>query len=446
MKKITLLTFILIGSFCYAQELVTNGDFETGVATPWYGNAANAVDDGSGNFVNEANITAAGTPFSVNLSQEIVLESGKTYEITFNAYTDTATGTRGMVVGLGQTADPFSANLVNPNPILIETSQTYTYSVTVDYGDAVPDRVIFDMGAETGFVFIDNVSVQETVDLCNDGILNNGETEIDCGGPNCDACPNPPTTAAPLPPARDPAEVFAVYSDAYTAESSSIGAFGGGSIDDYMVGGDNFLQLSGAPGANVQWEFGIPNGVDLSGFTHYHMDYFFEGDVPDPGAIFQTIIQGFDNNSNFTGNTLHNVTPTVTGSWLSLDIPISTFNGGVNVRNNVGQMQLVMAGPEFGPTYIDNVYFHNNTVLSTNEFELIDFTVSPNPTNNVWNVRGNDQTITSVVVFDLLGKEVIRLEPKASEANIDASGLTNGIYLAKISSINGTKTIKLVKE
>ena len=29
----------------------------------------------------------------------------------------------------------------------------------------------------------------DVVATCNDGILNNGETEIDCGGPNCQACP-----------------------------------------------------------------------------------------------------------------------------------------------------------------------------------------------------------------------------------------------------------------
>ncbi len=35
---------------------------------------------------------------------------------------------------------------------------------------------------------------QDPDPTCDDGILNNGETEIDCGGPNCDPCDNPPVS------------------------------------------------------------------------------------------------------------------------------------------------------------------------------------------------------------------------------------------------------------
>lgn len=35
----------------------------------------------------------------------------------------------------------------------------------------------------------DEPKIIEAVETCNDGILNNGETEVDCGGPNCSACP-----------------------------------------------------------------------------------------------------------------------------------------------------------------------------------------------------------------------------------------------------------------
>ncbi len=253
-----------------------------------------------------------------------------------------------------------------------------------------------------------------------------------------------PPTAASTPPNRLAADVFSVYSNAYAAEASTLGAFGGGTVTDFNIGGDDFLRLSGAPGSNLQWFFGIPDGVDLSGFTHFHMDYYFDGSVPGEGAIFQTIMQGFDASSNFTGNSLHNEIPTVTGQWISLDIPISSFNGGVSVRDNIGQMQLAMAGPAFGPTYVDNVYFHKNT-LSTAQFELENVSVYPNPTNGIWNIKANNLNIETVQVFDILGKQVMTLAPNASEVSIDASGLNEGIYLVKMTSANGTKTMKLVK-
>jgi hypothetical protein len=167
MKKITLLLFtLLISVFGLSQNLVTNGNFQTGVATPWYGNAANVQDLGSGNWVNQANVATAVNPWDVNLSQEIPLTSGKTYRLKFDAFTDATTGTRTIIAGLGQTGAPNAA--LTSTTTLTSTLQTFSYNFTINYGDAVTDRVLFDMGAATGFVFIDNVSVVEVLPLIQD--------------------------------------------------------------------------------------------------------------------------------------------------------------------------------------------------------------------------------------------------------------------------------------
>ena len=64
MKKITFLLSLMTCTFGFAQNLVTNGDFQTGTAAPWYNNAANVVDLGGGNFVNQANVGGVGNPWS----------------------------------------------------------------------------------------------------------------------------------------------------------------------------------------------------------------------------------------------------------------------------------------------------------------------------------------------------------------------------------------------
>jgi len=163
MKKITILFTFLISILGFSQNLVSNGDFQTGTASPWTGNAANVQDLGSGNWVNQANVAVAGNAYDVNLSQQINLVDGKTYRLKFDAFTATATGTRTMICGLGQTGAPFEA--LTSTVTLTPNSQTFTFEYTINYGNTVSDRVIFDMGAATGFVFIDNVSVVEVLPL-----------------------------------------------------------------------------------------------------------------------------------------------------------------------------------------------------------------------------------------------------------------------------------------
>jgi endoglucanase len=115
MKKITFLLSLMTSTLGFAQNLVTNGDFQTGAAAPWYNNAANVVDLGGGNFVNQANVLGAGNPWDVNLSQEVLLEDGKTYRFTFDAFTDAVTGSRTIVAGLGQTGVYSNINSYSSN-------------------------------------------------------------------------------------------------------------------------------------------------------------------------------------------------------------------------------------------------------------------------------------------------------------------------------------------
>jgi hypothetical protein len=165
MKKITFLFTFLISILGFSQNLVSNGDFQTGAALPWTGNAANVQElgMGSGNWVNQADVAVAGNAYDVNLSQEINLVDGKTYRLKFDAFTATATGTRTMICGLGQTGAPYAS--LNSTITLTPNPQTFTFEYTINYGNTVSDRVIFDMGAATGFVFIDNVSVVEVLPL-----------------------------------------------------------------------------------------------------------------------------------------------------------------------------------------------------------------------------------------------------------------------------------------
>lgn len=455
MKKITILLACLVVSIGFSQELLTNGDFQDGGSgAPWYSGGDNnpiEVVDQGGNFVFRANVTSVTDVWRVNLSQVVALTDNANYELTFDAFTDEATGTRSMDVSLGQAAAPFATSAAVA-PVLTSTPQTFTYTLTASFdtnNGGSGSRLLFDMGDEVGFVFIDNVSlVPAAEDPCNNGVQDGDETGVDCGG-SCEPCATPPTEAAPTPPARDPADVIAYYSNAYTQTSNwgQIDVFGGATLTDIVVESNDTYELTGAPGEGFQYNYFASGGSeDLSGMTHYHVDIWVEGSISG-GEVFTAQLLNYDGTDALESNNFYQAPITSTNQWISVDVPLTSFanaSGNTNY-DNIKLVQIVLQGPAFGPVYFDNLYFHNNQTLSTEEVELSEVKVFPNPTNNLWNVK-SDTPISSIAVYDILGKQVILNEDQNKDIAIDASGLASGVYFARISAGDVSKVVRLIKE
>ena len=150
--------------------LVTNGDFQSG-ASPWIigvgTDPAPVVTEG-GNTYYSVNVSAAGNPWDVNVSQKLEIINGATYTLTFDAWSDV---NRPIIAGIGLSADPWSNKVETVN--ITTSKQTYTLTLTADFG-AANARVLFDLGAAAGTVNIDNVSL-----VNNDG---GGTTPPPSGG------------------------------------------------------------------------------------------------------------------------------------------------------------------------------------------------------------------------------------------------------------------------
>ncbi len=136
----------------FDSGLLTNGDFEDGT-TAWINGGVNVVTEG-GNSFNLVDVTVAGNPFDVNISQVLDITQGESYILTFDASSDRA---RTILAGIGLNVDPFT----NMSETVNLTTETQTFMLTLSAADfGGPDsRVLFDMGAEVGTVVIDNVSL-----------------------------------------------------------------------------------------------------------------------------------------------------------------------------------------------------------------------------------------------------------------------------------------------
>ena len=295
--------------------------------------------------------------------------------------------------------------------------------------------------------YVDNITALPggAVETCSDGIQNQDETGIDCGGV-CGPCYDPPTTAAPTPPARADQDHVSMFSSAYTDQATS-----GFNVYDalhvvanYEGTGDTCLASTPNVAGNAfAYEY-FGNGMDLENQDRMHVDLFLSSEAP-AGAVWQAkILQSPVGTAgdNILTVSLNSMTP---GVWNSFDIPFSNGSNGSLFVNNVEMVQIFAAGAVNGYTlYMDNLYFHNDTPLGLDDFDIADFKVFPNPSNDNWNISGNTE-ITKVSVFDILGKEVMTLTPNRNEAIIEASNLGTGIYFAKIEGVKGNKTLKLIR-
>ncbi len=154
MKQLYTFTFLLI-SFCLTAQvnLLTDGDFEANnAANVWTVDPEIRLENN--NYFFFADVITAGNPWDTQLSQLVSLTRGATYTLSFEASTSMG-NTRTIIAGIAQSEAPYAS--ATETVTLSSTNETFTYDFIASF--AAPHRVLFDMGADTGIVVIDNVSL-----------------------------------------------------------------------------------------------------------------------------------------------------------------------------------------------------------------------------------------------------------------------------------------------
>lgn len=299
-------------------------------------------------------------------------------------------------------------------------------------------------------VWYDNFYLYKDPGTCNDGIQNQNETGIDCGGP-CPPCSGPPTIAAPTPPERAPQNVISFYSEAYediTFDNFDFGLCANNpSVEEVFIDNEPTMLYTGPGCQGMDFQ---SNRIDATEFTHLHFD-FYTSDEDLVGKVFNIKLVDWGGNETDAGSTGLEVifntgtsTALQSNTWVSVDVSITNLGGmilGNLTRSDVAQIHITSNLEE---AWYDNFYLYKEGNLNVEEFEENNISVYPNPTSDQWNIQSNN-LIESVEVFDIRGRKVISVQPKSSDYTINASELKQGIYLSRIATEQGVQTIKLIK-
>ena len=160
-----------------------------------------------------------------------------------------------------------------------------------------------------------------------------------------------PTESAPTPQPRQPEDVVSIFSDAYsnvtldelpTSWSSS-------DFNATIIGSDNVWHLSNIDFVGIVTNYS--QGIDLSQMEMMHIDYW----VPDgvSNELMVKIVNTIDG-----GEDIESLGNTVSGSWQSVDLDMTGFDGG-DLANKQKITQLLIDSDGIASNvYIDNFYFY----------------------------------------------------------------------------------------
>ena len=204
---------------------------------------------------------------------------------------------------------------------------------------------------------------------CSDGILNQDETEIDCGGV-CEPCfIGPPISPAPNPPARDPENVISIYSDAYanvTIDNFDFGLCGSSAVNEEFILGNGMQRYAGSGCQGISFE---NNRINAAAFTNLHFD-FYTDETNLIGKVFNIKLVDWAGNAteagstgleiNFNDGTNPNITA---GSWISVDVDISSFGPMVSGNLTRSDIAHIHITSNLANAWYDNLYIYRDGLL-----------------------------------------------------------------------------------
>jgi hypothetical protein len=95
--------------------------------------------------------------------------------------------------------------------------------------------------------------------------------------------------------------------------------------------------------------------------------------------------------------------------------------------------------------FFEYIVGDNCTTLGVKNFTLSNIAMYPNPVSNELTIEAKN-TIQKVEVFNLLGQQVLSINPKANSAKIQTSSLSKGVYVITATIDDVVSSSKFIKQ
>ncbi len=139
---------------------------------------------------------------------------------------------------------------------------------------------------------------------------------------------------------------------------------------------------------------------------------------------------------------------TVSGEWATYTWDLS--NGDVPIYN---VLTLMLGYNGANDASAEATFLFDDIQIVANLSDGIDQTLNlddiniyPNPAKDVLTISSKNDSIKTIALFDVLGNQVIVLNPNSLNATIDVSDFASGIYIARISTPTATGSLKVIIE
>ena len=430
MKKITLLVAMLISCIGYSQSFPLDFSDPLDLMTGYDGCSASIVNDAGAPVLQVIGSGQQYDTAQLILAQNLDLSNNSNNTITFRVKPTTGSGNGSHLLkfenGIGGAAQ---------TELAFTTTGLGWQNITLDFGAGLGNysKVV---------LFTDFANGLSGTYLFDDFA---GGTNVAPPAPVM-----PPSNAAPTPPARTPADVVSIYSDAYNNISFNNFDAGwcGAAVTPVLIAANNTLRKNtGVACQGIDFQ---SNRQNLSAFTYIHFD-FYTNDTDLTGDVFNVKLVDFAGGAgeasaleiNINGGTTPQL---VANQWVSVDVPITALGGiiaGNLNRSNIAQIGITTAN--LTNVWYDNIYLHKNTVLGVSSFEAAAFKLYPNPASSELTIESKS-TISSYGITNMLGQEVVNKNAANAVETIEIGNLQPGIYFLKVVSDGNFSTQRFIKK